>query len=108
MSDKKFSDLFSKLSPTGPVAELLAAAGEYSTRRGESAGAQYYEFTVSFDRVFPKSELYALEQAICDAYGIFSVRIFPRYPAELFTVDYVDEVITESRRVGIISNGFFS
>ena len=108
MSEKKFSELFTKLSLTGPTARLLEAAGEYSVRRGESGGNQYYEFTVGFGEVFPKADLYALENAICEAYGIFSVRVFPRYAPELFTVDYTDEVITECRRVGVIANGFFN
>lgn len=108
MADKKFSELFTKLSLSGPTARLLECAGDYTVRRAESGGNQYYEFTVSFGEVFPKADLYALENAICEAYGIFSARIFPRYAPELFTVDYTDEVITECRRVGVVANGFFN
>lgn len=107
MSEKKFSELFTKLSLTGPTARVLELAGEYSVRRGKSGDDQYYEFTVSFGEIIPKNDLYALENAICEAYGIFSVRIFPRYAPELFTVDYTDEVIAECRRVGVVANGFF-
>ena len=107
MSQKKFSELFSKLEPNETTDRVLNAVKSYTTRRGESGNDLFYEFTVELDEIIEKKDLYALEDAICKAYGIFSVRIFPRYPAGLFTEDYVDEIIVESKRVGIIARGFF-
>lgn len=108
MSDqKKFSELFTKIELTGPLKRLVETVKAYTVRRAKSEDKLFYEFTVEFEELVPKSDLYALENAICEAYGIFSVRIFPRYDSALFNDDYVDEVITEAKRVGIISNGFF-
>lgn len=104
---RKFSELFKKVELTGPLRSLADAVKSYTTRRASSGDKLFYEFTVEFDRIIPKKDLYTMENAICEAYGIFSVRIFPHYDASLFTDDYVAEVITEARRVGIISNGFF-
>lgn len=66
----------------------------------------YMNFLLRLTRLLPKKTIYSLENKIKSAYGVSSVRIFPHYPAELFSIDYIDEIIAEAKRIGIVTNGF--
>ena len=55
----------------------------------------------------PKAILYKLENEIKAAYELNFMRIVPKYTKDMFTKDYIDEIILESYREGHISKGFF-
>ncbi|MBQ7225814.1 MAG: PolC-type DNA polymerase III [Clostridia bacterium] len=57
--------------------------------------------------IIPKVKLYQLEAEIKKAYSLNYFRICPKYSPKLFTSDYLDELIIESYRRGIVSKGFF-
>jgi len=65
------------------------------------------EVNFTMPKLVSKTVLYETEAALAEVYAQNSVRLFPHYPAELFSVSYMDEVIREARRVGSVVGGFF-
>ena len=57
--------------------------------------------------IIPKMKLYQLETEIKAAYSLNFFRINPKYSQELFNSDYLDELVIESYRQGIVAKGFF-
>ncbi len=57
--------------------------------------------------IIPKMKLYQIEAEIKTAYSLNFFRIRPKYAPELFSSDYLDELILESYRQGIVAKGFF-
>ena len=107
MTSKKFSELF-KIEPGPAEREFLLSVRSYGKRGDKEKG--FYEFRVELEKVFPKKVIYSVERKIVEAYsdrGIKYVRILPHYPSELFSPDYLPEVIEEAKRIGIVTNGFF-
>lgn len=103
---KTFSDLFSKIDANDDERSFMASVESYKIRRADDGDTKLYEFFTELDRLYPKKTIYSLENKIKSAYGVSSVRIFPHYPAELFSIDYIDEIIAEAKRIGIVTNGF--
>ena len=66
------------------------------------------EIKIYLPELFDKEDIYSLEKAICDTYGLALVRILTCYPAEKFTASYLPQIITEAKRVGSVVNGFFN
>ena len=64
------------------------------------------EIDITLPRLIKKSILYAIEAEIARAYQLNGVRLFPKYPAALFTLGYMHEIIEEAFRVGIVTHGF--
>ena len=107
MTSKKFSELF-KIEPGPAEREFLLSVRSYGKRGDKEKG--FYEFRVELEKVFPKKVIYSVERKIVEAYsdiGIKNVRILPHYPSELFSPDYLPEVIEEAKRIRIVTNGFF-
>ena len=107
MTSKNFSELF-KIEPDQVEREFLLSVRSYGKRGDKEKG--FYEFRVELEKVFPKKIIYSVERKIVEAYsdrGIKYVRILPHYPSELFSPDYLPEVIEEAKRIGIVTNGFF-
>lgn len=65
------------------------------------------EVDVTSSIIVPKTKLYQIESEIKKAYSLNYFRINPKYPKELFTSDYLNELVLESYRQGIVSKGFF-
>lgn len=65
------------------------------------------EISVCFSELVKKEDLYRIENAIAMAYELNLCRILPKYPAELFSQNYLHEVIREAHRIGYVTNGFF-
>ena len=57
--------------------------------------------------IIPKIRLYQIESEIKEAYNLNYFRIYPKYSPDLFSSDYLDELVLESYRQGIVSKGFF-
>ena len=66
------------------------------------------ELRVRLSKILPKAYIYKIEEKIRDAYELSFVWIFPEYPSEMFTLDYLPEILTEGKRAGSVINGFFS
>ena len=100
-----FLDKFKKYTPTGEALRLLSGLSDFSWR--SDVERRMIEVDVHFDAIVKKDLLYAIEADIAKAYQLNSVRLFPKYPRELFTLSYMHEVIYEAYRVGIVTRGFF-
>ena len=100
-----FLDKFKKYTPTGEAQRLLSGLSDFTWR--SDVERRMIEVDIHFTSIVKKDLLYAIESDIAKAYQLNSVRIFPKYPKELFTLSYMHEVIYEAYRVGIVSRGFF-
>ena len=100
-----FLDKFKKYTPTGEALRLLSGLSDFTWR--SDVERRMIEVDVHFDALVKKDLLYAIEADIAKAYQLNSVRLFPKYPKELFSLSYMHEVIYEAYRVGIVSRGFF-
>ena len=65
------------------------------------------EIDVKSPIIIPKLKLYQIENGIKQAYTLNYFRINTIYDSSLFSSDYLDELVYESYRRGIVSKGFF-
>ncbi len=65
------------------------------------------QLEADFPSLIRKADLYRVESEIAQAYELSFVKILPHYPPELFTADYVPELLMETERVGVVARGFF-
>lgn len=100
-----FLEKFSKYKPTGEAHAILSSVKNYTVRVNRER--MMIEADIFLDDPVRKEKLYAMEEEIAKAYGIRSVRLFPKYPPACFTVDYMHQVIHEAYRVGVVTRGFF-
>ncbi len=106
MSEKKLSDVFSKFTPTTQIrCEIFENAAEV-TVKGDRA-RKMYEVSFSYPSLIEKRILFELEGDLEEFYGMNSVRLLPHYPSELFTADYIPQILEEAKRVGVALRGFF-
>ncbi len=97
---------FNRYTPSGAHKEIFDLAVIDSLKIDRERKA--LEIHVELPRIFTKSTLYSLEASLQEEYGMNVIRILPKYPPELFTVDYMTEALAEAARVGTVINGFFS
>ena len=103
---KSLPEYFPAYTPASESrASVMKCAKEVSLRVDRER--RMVEVRAFFPEIVEKSLLYALEGELAAAHTLNSVRIFPRYPAEKFTKNYMTEVLTETERVGTVSRGFF-
>ena len=100
-----FLEKFKKYSPNAEYLAILETAFCVKVRVDKER--KIIEALVSFTDIVEKSVLYDIEREICEAYEINEVRILPKYPKELFSEEYVSQVIIELQRIGAVSRGFF-
>ncbi len=113
MADKKqnsepkrdFTFCFPRYTPPPALKPITDAAQDIRIRCDREK--KIVEFTASFGCIFNKDDLYAIEEGIKEAYGLNIVRMIPQYPRELFSKDYLPQIITELYRIGSVSRGFF-
>ncbi len=106
MEKKNFLQLFAKYLPPREYEEILLSATNIRSRANKEE--RILEIRADFNRLVPKKTLYAIEAGIREAYKINVAKILPCYPSELFTYDYVPEVLRETEAVGVVARGFFS
>ncbi|MCR5264035.1 MAG: PHP domain-containing protein, partial [Clostridiales bacterium] len=104
-STKSFRQYFPRYTPDERTAAVIDAAREIRIRADREK--KIVEISAGFDRIFSREELYAAEDGVREAYALNLVRLLPRYPAELFSHDYLPQIITELYRIGSVSRGFF-
>ena len=105
MSAVSFLEKFSRFSPTEKEREILGDITEYTLRIDKEQ--RMLEAQVCFDKVVPKSELYAIENSIARDYQLAMVRILPKYKSALYSSNAVHDAIIEAYRIGMVSRGFF-
>ncbi|MBQ6789414.1 MAG: PolC-type DNA polymerase III [Clostridia bacterium] len=103
---KNMYDRFSRFTPGGIHKEIFDTALIESLKLDREKGV--LELTVSLPKLFRKADIYSLEAAMAETYGLRLVRILTKYPADCFRRDYLPDVVTEAARVGIVINGFFA
>ncbi|MBQ2725519.1 MAG: PolC-type DNA polymerase III [Clostridia bacterium] len=104
---RTLSDVFKKVVPelTAKGREIFENASDLTLRIDREH--RIAEAGCHFTKLFRKSELYALENQIREVYELSQMRILPHYPEELFSLDYMSEILTEAARVGVVVSGFF-
>ncbi|MBQ2468818.1 MAG: hypothetical protein II503_03945, partial [Clostridia bacterium] len=102
---KSLYDVFKRYVPAGSHKDLFDCAEVTKTLADREK--KIVEVRLSLDRLFRKSDLYSLEKEIEKTYELKTVRLLPHYPAELFDVSYLSEVLREADRLGAVVNGFF-
>ena len=65
------------------------------------------QMEVDFPTLVSKEDLYRMEAEIAEAYQLNYVKFLPHYPPELFSADYIPELLKETERVGVVARGFF-
>ncbi len=98
-------DIFNRYTPSAPEREVLLSATDIRLRVDREG--RMTEVSAHFPKRIEKKVLYALEEHLREAYELHSVRIFPSYDAELYTRDYIPELIFALMREGVVSRGFF-
>ena len=108
MADKKgFFDFFTKYTPKSEEArEILALAEDVRVRFAKEQNR--VEVLAHFPVIVRAAILYEIEDDICASYELVSARILPNFPAALFKPDYMEDVLEEAVKVGVITKGFFS
>lgn len=105
MNKKDLVSLLGRYDPGEKNRNILLSATDYKIRAEKEK--KMLEIKAAFPKIIRKSDLYALEKEIENAYELSSVRILPEYPPELFEYEYISEILVEAERIGIVSKGFF-
>ncbi len=105
---KSIYELFSKYTPDAEADKFFSAITEYSIRRSP-AREEMFEITASLPNIVARKYVYAAENGIREAYdGKYFVQFRPKYPSELFSLQYIPELIPEIERLGGVTKGFFT
>ena len=102
---KKLTELFCRYTPPGSRREWMSTAESLSVRADRER--RMLEVTAVLSSVIEKDELYSAEADICRAYELNSVRIFPKYPCEMFSEKYIPQVFREAGRSRAEARCFF-
>ena len=105
MSDKRIGDIFKKFTPQNKGQSDLFEKSFNTTVQADKE-KRMYNVLFSYPTIVPKKILYALESNLEEFYELARVRLLPRYPAELFTPDYMPEILEEAKRCGVAVSGF--
>ncbi len=65
-------------------------------------------FYVSFPQLIPASDAFAFERHMEQLLQIETVRVYPRFSSELFTLDYFPDIMTFLKRDLSVVNGFMN
>ncbi len=103
---RKLSDIFSKYIPADSYTARIFAEAENAQLSGDRE-KKFYQVSFSLPFIVPKPTLYSLEESISALYELNYLKLLPKYPAELFSPDYMPSVYTEAKRIGAVTNGFF-
>ncbi len=100
-------DLFKKVIPDLTVVgdEIFRDATDVKLKINREQ--RIAEVSCTLPKLYKKSDIYALEELIKNAYELSYVRILTHYPSELFSRDYMSEVFAEAARIGVVFRGFF-
>lgn len=112
MGERKFLEVFRRYEPREEYRALLMTATHADIRLCRAPGGEDRIERVEADLYFATHQdaraLYAMEDELCHLYGAKSFRLFPKYPPDLFCLDYMPEIIAEAERIGAVTHGFFA
>ena len=100
----KLFDKFNKYTPATELAKYSEA--EILGMRVDKE-LRMLEVDISASIIIPKRDLYRIEAEIKEAYNLNYFRIHPKYNIELYSIDYLDDIILETYRQGAVARGFF-
>ncbi|MBO5789378.1 MAG: PolC-type DNA polymerase III [Clostridia bacterium] len=103
---KRFFDIFKKYTPSTSDKRALLEKAKQCTARYQKDPMRV-EVTLEFDDLVNQNTLYAIEEECRTLYSAASFRIFPHYPASLFSSECMPEIAEEAERVGGATPGFF-
>ncbi len=103
---KKLKELFNRYTPDEQYVDIMELGVVENVR--VSRESKLVEAEARFEKLIDKKKLYGLEEAIKKAYVLNGVRIIPKYSQELFSENYMSEVLLEAGHRGVISRGFFN
>ena len=88
---KTVLEILNRYQPDATARAILERAQNPVVRADRENRALQME--VDFSRLVDKEELYRIEEEVAKAYELRYVKFLPHYPAELFTADYVPELL---------------
>ena len=103
---KTMYDRFGRYEPVGVHKIIYDKAYVESVKLDREK--RIVEARISLPELFSKEDIYSLESALCETYGLSLVRILTAYPSDKFSLSYLPEIIKEAKRVGSVVNGFFN
>lgn len=106
MADKTLRDVFKKYQPQNKGQSDIFDKSRSAAVRGDKS-MKMYEVSFFYPSLIHKKALYDLEANLAEFYEMNSVRLFPTYPSELFSEEYMSEVTEEAKRCGVAVRGFF-
>ncbi len=107
MDEKKtLPEIFKRVHPAGVKKEIFEQASDIRLRISKED--RIAEIHCALPKLYRKADIYALEEEIRGVYELSVVRILTAYPADLFSLGYIGELLMEAARVGIVVNGFFN
>ncbi len=102
----KFLHKFSKYSPDEKKEEILSKMTEFSLRVDKEH--RLIDLKISFPEYVPYSVLSEIAEEIRAAHEAGGVKINPRYPEELFSIDKIADVLSEFKTRSAFGRGFFN
>ena len=84
---------FSRYAPTQDLYNYMLAEVDKLRIDKEQ---RMMEVEIKSSIIIPKSKIYQIEAEIKEEYKLNYFRIYPKYPKELFTSDYLEDLILES------------
>jgi len=103
--EKSLTQILKKFTPSPSEFQILESARDIHLRADNER--RILEINASFPAIIHKNELYNLENNIKAVYELNAVKILPHYSSELFSAEYMPQILTEANRVGVVANGFF-
>lgn len=105
---KTLRELFSKYQPDVESGRFFDSVKSYTVKQGKE-NKSIFEIETELDYIVPKKTVYKAEDGIRDAYeGKYIVKFITKYSADLFSYDYIEQVIAEAERIGYVTRGFFT
>ncbi|MBQ4509614.1 MAG: PolC-type DNA polymerase III, partial [Clostridia bacterium] len=99
--------LFEKFDRYFPSAELMSYGQAEILGMRIDKELRMLEVDISSPIVIPKKALFQIEAEIKEEYKLNYFRIHPKYNIELYSIDYIDDLILEAYRQGAVARGFF-
>ncbi len=106
MSQKSLKELLHKYVAPEEYISILEVG--IVTRSRIDKDKRLLEVYADFERIVPKSTLYAIEAEVKEAYKLNSFKLLPHYPIDCFSYDYIPDILKETEREGFVARGFFS
>ena len=90
---KTVLEILNRYQPDSTARAILERAENPVVRADKENRALQLE--LNLPRLVDKEELYRIEEEVAKAYELRYVKFLPHYPPELFTADYVPELLKD-------------